>query len=77
MAIAIVTKCNYPFDSDEDSDGQDVGHNSQEPGEGGPDAHHGEQVHGGRKAGHQVQGAGCVQVHVRVTHVACKLVEIN
>ena len=70
--------CKYPFDSDEDPNGQDVCHNAQEPGEGGPDAHHGEQVHRGRGHGHQVQRVRAgVYIHVRVTHVACKLDMIN
>ena len=63
----------YPFDSTEDPNGQDVGHDAQEPSEGYPDAHHGEEVDWGRRHSHHVQGAGGGHVHVMVTHVAYKL----
>ena len=47
----------YPFDSDEDSDGEDVGGDAEQAGEGGPHPHHGEQLrrrrHGPRQVGRQ------------------------
>ena len=47
----------YPFDSDEDSDGKDVGGDAEQAGEGGPHPHHGEQLrrrrHGPRQVGRQ------------------------
>ena len=65
----------YPFDSPEDPNGQGVGHDAQEPSEGGPDAHHSEEVEWGRRD--QVKEAGGVHVQVMVSHVACKLSTIN
>ena len=66
----------YPFDSEEDPNSQDVGCDAQQPSERGPDAHHNEEVHRGRRHSHQVQGAGDIHVKVMVTHIACKLEQL-
>ena len=70
----IVEIFQYPFDSEEDPNGQDVSCDAKQPSEGGPDAHHGEEIHRGRRRSHQVQGAGDIHhLQVMVTHITCKL----